>query len=405
MTTTLTVTSGQTSFTAQGWTILPSPGTAVPDGVAPAIISAAYVAGVVLSSSAGTGSVIVGARSFYSSGTGPPTSGSWLLGDEVEDSTGTVYRCTAAGSPGTWVQPGSGTYAPLLSPQFTDKVGFGATPTAQQPFASSQSLPASATGSRDKVAHEFVSSITGDLSASTGGGNPQFAWGLNVFTVTGTAANDGNGGTIQNLIETDVAAPSGAISVVQGLLVQAAFFGASAGATVGQMESLRVCAPARKDGATAGTANNVYGLFVEAVSAVGGGGSTFSVFVAGGVSRFGGRVDVNNTIANNGAGDLNIYSGFSNTDGGGITLNKAANGGYVTAYLNTANSWFFIHDGSNPTFAVSRSGQPRWWAAANAQTTVGAAGGASALPATPTKYFKVQDSGGTTYVIPAYAAS
>lgn len=39
------------------------------------------------------------------------------------------------------------------------------------------------------------------------------------------------------------------------------------------------------------------------------------------------------------------------------------------------------------------------------QTTVGAAGAASALPATPTKYLKVQDNSGTTYVIPAYAAS
>lgn len=38
------------------------------------------------------------------------------------------------------------------------------------------------------------------------------------------------------------------------------------------------------------------------------------------------------------------------------------------------------------------------------QTTVGLAGGASALPLTPTKYFKVLDSAGTTLVIPAYAA-
>jgi hypothetical protein len=44
-------------------------------------------------------------------------------------------------------------------------------------------------------------------------------------------------------------------------------------------------------------------------------------------------------------------------------------------------------------------------AAALWQTTVGAAGAASALPATPTKYLKVQDDTGTTYVIPAYAAS
>lgn len=43
--------------------------------------------------------------------------------------------------------------------------------------------------------------------------------------------------------------------------------------------------------------------------------------------------------------------------------------------------------------------------ASAAQTTVGAAGAASALPATPTKYFKVKDSAGTTLVIPAYAAA
>ncbi len=38
------------------------------------------------------------------------------------------------------------------------------------------------------------------------------------------------------------------------------------------------------------------------------------------------------------------------------------------------------------------------------QTTVGSAGGASALPATPTGYAKI-DVGGTTYVVPYYAAA
>ena len=37
------------------------------------------------------------------------------------------------------------------------------------------------------------------------------------------------------------------------------------------------------------------------------------------------------------------------------------------------------------------------------QTTVGAAGAASALPATPTKYLSVKDSTGTEYVVPVYA--
>jgi len=47
----------------------------------------------------------------------------------------------------------------------------------------------------------------------------------------------------------------------------------------------------------------------------------------------------------------------------------------------------------------------QWGAAALEQTTVGAAGGASALPATPTKFLKVVDSAGTTLVIPAYTAA
>lgn len=45
------------------------------------------------------------------------------------------------------------------------------------------------------------------------------------------------------------------------------------------------------------------------------------------------------------------------------------------------------------------------WKAANKQTTVGAAGGASALPATPTRYLKVVGSGGEILVIPAYVAT
>jgi hypothetical protein len=43
--------------------------------------------------------------------------------------------------------------------------------------------------------------------------------------------------------------------------------------------------------------------------------------------------------------------------------------------------------------------------AGSEQTTVGAAGAGSPLPATPTKYLKVVDSAGTTLVVPAYAAA
>lgn len=60
---------------------------------------------------------------------------------------------------------------------------------------------------------------------------------------------------------------------------------------------------------------------------------------------------------------------------------------------------------SGTNFQIENTGVPRWNATANQQTTVGAAGAASALPATPTKYLKVKDSAGTVLVIPAYAAA
>jgi hypothetical protein len=50
------------------------------------------------------------------------------------------------------------------------------------------------------------------------------------------------------------------------------------------------------------------------------------------------------------------------------------------------------------------SGSIRWKSSSETQTTVGAAGGASALPATPTKYVKVVVDG-DEYVFPAYAVS
>ena len=53
---------------------------------------------------------------------------------------------------------------------------------------------------------------------------------------------------------------------------------------------------------------------------------------------------------------------------------------------------------------VTKDGRFRF-VAGNEQTTIGAAGGASALPATPTKYLKIIDSAGTTLIIPAYAAA
>lgn len=79
----------------------------------------------------------------------------------------------------------------------------------------------------------------------------------------------------------------------------------------------------------------------------------------------------------------------------------------VTGATASATADLVQYQESNGTVqaAVTKDGLHRWTAAANQQTTVGAAGGASALPATPTKYLKVVDSAGAVLCIPAYAVA
>jgi hypothetical protein len=98
----------------------------------------------------------------------------------------------------------------------------------------------------------------------------------------------------------------------------------------------------------------------------------------------------------NAAGTISFTSGQPDSAATALTVDTTNTWTNAGAKLQT---WA---TGGVEKFATMANGQPRWSAAANVQTTVGAAGGASALPATPDKYLKVQDSTGTTYVIPAY---
>lgn len=136
--------------------------------------------------------------------------------------------------------------------------------------------------------------------------------------------------------------------------------------------------------------------------------------------------------------DANGTGGFGSTVSGATFYanNNAATGGTVVAafkahsaqtapltqWLNSSsaalsyiasngefrsiNNKFAVRNAGDTAtmFSVSADG-PKWDDVSIQQTTVGAAGGAAALPATPTKYLKVQDSTGATLVIPAYAAA
>lgn len=84
-----------------------------------------------------------------------------------------------------------------------------------------------------------------------------------------------------------------------------------------------------------------------------------------------------------------------------MTFSDEASAG--TFYIRTTSGARIGLAPASTSTSIILDGILQWNVAGNQQTTVGAAGGASALPATPTKYLKVFDSGGTTLVIPAYA--
>lgn len=207
----------------------------------------------------------------------------------------------------------------------TGKLGINVTPSVKQPinFLTTHA-GGSMSGSQDKIGFALGPTVTGNFSADTGS-NPGFFWGMNVFTTTGSAAGDGAGLTdiIGGLIEMSVQTPSGTtLPHVIGFQAEAAFFGASSGATVTQMESMRVSAPKRKDGASTGTATNVYGLFIESVDAYNVGATNkWALFVEGGVSRLQGRVDVDSTVLSYNA-SLSLQGDYSGAGKIQLTTNN-----------------------------------------------------------------------------------
>lgn len=94
---------------------------------------------------------------------------------------------------------------------------------------------------------------------------------------------------------------------------------------------------------------------------------------------------------------------------GGRTLEVQKNGTGAGEALRIVNKGtggaLAVRNATAELFSITSTGRPMWSAASNVQTTVGAAGAASALPATPSKYLKVVGDDGVTYVVPAYAAA
>ncbi len=99
----------------------------------------------------------------------------------------------------------------------------------------------------------------------------------------------------------------------------------------------------------------------------------------------------------------NMYGHDSIGTGVRLAFNPLANNRIISTVFGAApNHLQCLNDGSD-VCTILGNGRLQWFAS-NQQTTVGAAGTASALPTAPNKYLRVVDSGGTTLVIPAYNA-
>jgi len=96
-----------------------------------------------------------------------------------------------------------------------------------------------------------------------------------------------------------------------------------------------------------------------------------------------------------------LVAGNKITDGNGsLKVNSVT--ASVDLRILAGNFYMRTLADNGTVFSIGANGIPRWNDAGIQQTTVGAAGGASAPPATPTKWLRVSDSAGASLVIPAY---
>ncbi len=123
-------------------------------------------------------------------------------------------------------------------------------------------------------------------------------------------------------------------------------------------------------------------------------------------------------------GGLDNATPYGNLGPAGLRVDKGGAGSDATARIHAVSAaigevalaasakagqtakLFEVRDSSDVALmSVDKDGKLVWAVAGNTQTTVGAAGVCSAVPATPTKYLKVVDSDGAVLVVPAFLPS
>ena len=151
------------------------------------------------------------------------------------------------------------------------------------------------------------------------------------------------------------------------------------------------------------TVTNQYGFQVSSGLTGATNNFAFHSNIAAGTNRWG--FYAQGTAANYFAGRTGV--GGAATSATQFYVNNAQSASDVTVLTRnfasqTADSWSIQNSAASLIFGVTAAGWMKY-ISGNTATTVGAAGGASALPANPTGYLKI-DIGGTEYKVPYYAA-
>lgn len=291
----------------------------------------------------------------YAGGTtsGAPVTGTFQTGDFVIAQDGAVWICTAAGSPGTWAEVGDGSFS--------------------GPITSSSDITArlSAAG-QVLIGNAGPSSQAGMALGSTGAeklyrqGSSEIRANAHLETILDMRAREGS----SSLTRIGEAGPSAEGGVAAGALLDVAWYRSAA--NVWRTPDAVVV-------------EGTLGSLSDITAGLGGAGS----------------------VVANGAGADTAQLGY--LQNGPSTGYKPGlefrSGGPVNIYADAATS-LGVTLNSEATFRYKLTTTGiQWVNAANQQTTVGAAGAASALPATPEVYLAVRNAAGTVLVIPAYLAS
>lgn len=147
---------------------------------------------------------------------------------------------------------------------------------------------------------------------------------------------------------------------------------------------------------------NQYGYFSEGLT---GATNNYAFFASSSAASGAWNYYASGTAANYFAGRTGIGGAVTSTAQFGVTNNQSATD--VTVFYKnyaaqTADSFKMQNSAGSDIFALTPAGWIKY-ISGNTATTVGAAGAASALPANPTGYLKI-DIGGTEYKVPYYAA-